>query len=236
VHSFGVTDKSIVFFLAELAFDAHGFQSKGKSVLEAVTQGAGNKLIELARYTGRATVTEVPRSFVTHVINSYSTPNGAEVDYFATNEVGENMSYRFSPMFATELLAWRLRGGARAPAQLDLLGEFPVINPNVDGMWNRYFYYCGSSQAGEQMDSWVKFDRVSGLKKACASPGALHTEAVFIPACNACSEDEGYLLGVVLVGRQTYLKAVDARSMEQIGIVPLEGVNPTGIHSLWLGG
>jgi carotenoid cleavage dioxygenase-like enzyme len=63
IHSFGVTDRSIVFLQPELGFDAMGFR-KGKSALEAVSQVEGNvKLVELKRYTGEATVTELPRAY-----------------------------------------------------------------------------------------------------------------------------------------------------------------------------
>jgi all-trans-8'-apo-beta-carotenal 15,15'-oxygenase len=227
LHSFGVTDKSIVFFQPPLSFDVHGFR-KGASALDAVQQHDGPvKLVQLARYTGTECVTEVPRLYATHIVNAYDTPYGCELDFFATDQIGKNMKLEFAP--------WHLRGGARVPAQLDMLmGEFPCIPPELDGKFNRFFYYSGCSKPGEMMDAFVKIDRTTGLKRSCASPGALHTEPVFIPACNGCREDEGFLLGIVLADRRCYLKAVDARTMRQAGIIPVDGVNPTGLHSLWV--
>ena len=57
-----------------------------------------------------------------------------------------------------------------------------------------------------------------------------------VPTPLRARQDDGYLIGFVLVGGESFLKVVDAASMRQVALAPAPAANPTGLHACWVPG
>jgi all-trans-8'-apo-beta-carotenal 15,15'-oxygenase len=212
VHDFAVTADSYVFFAPPLDFDASGFR-RGRGALECVSQRPEpTRLVLLPRRgDGAALESTAPRCFVTHLLRASETADAAIVECCATNELGPEMlptAFR-----ARRFTVDKASGRASFDTMLHCLAEFPVLDAAGEG-------YCAAT-ADAPMDSWARLSdgRLSTVR------GGFHTEPVL-----AC----GFLVGLVMLHGEPWLRAVEADTMREAGRVRAEGVNPLGLHGLWV--
>lgn len=211
------------------------------------------RLVLLPRAGGPAACAEVPRAFVTHITNAFDDgDDGTVVHFIGATGLAEAA--------ALNVGAWRLRVGARDGAvarRTDALqGEFPATHPRAHGRPHAVHYYAGCSRRGKTMDAWVKVCARTGERTLAVTPGALHMEAVFVPRAGAGSaevrgggarfapaynniiasrgQDDGYLVGFVLVGGAVFVKVVCARTMRTQCVVHTPDLNVTGLHACWV--
>jgi carotenoid cleavage dioxygenase len=59
-------------------------------------------------------------------------------------------------------------------------------------------------------------------------------EALFVPKAGASSEDDGYLLDLLMTASEAALLILDAKSMEEIARLHLPQRVPFGLHACWL--
>jgi all-trans-8'-apo-beta-carotenal 15,15'-oxygenase len=219
VHDFAVTPTSYVFFAPALDFDARAFR-KGASALDCVAQpGETARLIQLPRVCGEARVSIVPRWFATHFINAFEHgPDGLVVDTFGFPGFGEHLSASAPMRFVLE------NGTCVSAAAIDThLSEFPVLPARDHGRPYKHAYYSASVHT--PMDSVTCLDGHLGTRRYSTVPGGFHLEPVLA--------DE-FLLIVLTLGGELWLRVLETPSLREVCRVPLEGANPTGLHGLWV--
>ncbi|AXI78767.1 carotenoid oxygenase family protein [Peterkaempfera bronchialis] len=122
----------------------------------------------------------------------------------------------------------------------DLVVEFPTINEDLLGREHRYQYaVCFPDDRGMGNYGVVKYDRRTGGRQVrLVGDGRLPSEAVYVPAQGAGSEDEGYLLTVVsdLHADASQVLVLDA---SDLGAVPVATIHlprrvTAGIHGSWV--
>ena len=122
----------------------------------------------------------------------------------------------------------------------DLPAEFPRVHPELDGNKHRYGYCLGTgSMLKPDFGRFVKYDFVKDSREIYELPthesGA---EPVFIPAVNATSEDEGYLISFVY-DKSTNSSSVQILNAQRISEGPIAKVIlpqrvPYGFHGSWV--
>lgn len=120
-----------------------------------------------------------------------------------------------------------------------LVTEFPTINEDVLGRFNRYSYAVAFPGAGLREHGVVKYDVRTGERQlAPMGEGRMPGEAVFVPSAEGSGEDEGYLLTIVsdLVRDTSELLVLDATDVRRdpVAVVELPRRVPSGIHGSWI--
>ncbi|MFD4241049.1 carotenoid oxygenase family protein [Streptomyces sp. NPDC058525] len=120
----------------------------------------------------------------------------------------------------------------------DLAVEFPTLNEDYLGAENRYQYAVSfPDQNGFGGYGIVKYDRTTGARRIHQVGDArLPSEAVFVPAEAATSEDDGYLLTVISDLKQdaSQLLVLDAAGLDRIAAVHLPRRVTAGSHGSWI--
>ncbi|MFJ2395420.1 carotenoid oxygenase family protein [Streptomyces sp. NPDC087843] len=121
--------------------------------------------------------------------------------------------------------------GSVTESQLDdRAAEFPTHNETRTGRPNRYLYTVSG-------DGIAKHDLAHHTSRVHGTPGSSHAgEAVFVPAAEATSEDEGWLLSLVSDddGAAGELLVLDAVELSVQAVVELPYPVPAGFHGSWL--
>ena len=118
--------------------------------------------------------------------------------------------------------------------------EFPRYNEDLSGMPTRYLYTIAASGQDEPLASAVyKHDFMTGQRHAHDfGRNQVPGEFVFVPAEHGSSEDDGWLMGLVIdVERDTTdLVLLDARKIESppVARVHLPHRIPPGFHGNWI--
>ena len=81
----------------------------------------------------------------------------------------------------------------------------------------------------------LKYDMVDERKVAYVDYGEYYGgEALFVPRHDATSEDDGYLLELLMTADRAELLILDAARMEEVARLHLPQRVPFGVHSCWL--
>ena len=122
----------------------------------------------------------------------------------------------------------------------DLPAEFPRVHPELDGNKHRYGYCLGTgSMVKPDFGRFIKYDFVKDSREVYELPAhEFGAEPVFIPASNATSEDEGYLISFVY-DQSTNGSSVQILNAQQITEGPIAKVIlpqrvPYGFHGSWV--
>jgi carotenoid cleavage dioxygenase len=131
-------------------------------------------------------------------------------------------------------------GSVREETVDDLVVEFPTINEERTGRRHRYQYAISfPDDRGAGNFGIVKYDRTTGARSVRnVGDGRLPSEAVFVPAEQGTSEDDGYLLTVVsdLHADASRLLVLDATTITAapVATVHLPRRVASGIHGSWI--
>lgn len=106
--------------------------------------------------------------------------------------------------------------------------EFPCINPEHVGHAYR-FAYMASDPWG-----WVKLDVTSGRTWHVACIAGPHMEPAFVPRSACATEDDGWIVGFVLLSGRPMFCIVDARTMKMVCIMDAPDANQVGIHGFYV--
>jgi carotenoid cleavage dioxygenase len=81
----------------------------------------------------------------------------------------------------------------------------------------------------------LKYDMLDRKKAGYISYGEMYGgEALFVPKSNAGSEDDGYLLDILMDGERSDLIVIDASTMKEVARLHLPQRVPFGVHATWL--
>lgn len=135
-----------------------------------------------------------------------------------------------------------LATGAVSEAPLDDLSvEFPVVNGERVGLDHRYVYAVNNSFIEDRGGmNVVKFDIKNGKRTAHQfERGWIPGEAIFVPAANATSEDDGWLMSIATHASEDRAQFVvqDASdpALKPVATVTLPRRVPAGFHGAWIG-
>ncbi|MFG1928649.1 carotenoid oxygenase family protein [Cryptosporangium sp. NPDC048952] len=193
---------------------------------------------------------DVEASAVLHTTNAYDGPDGTVVlEGPRYDRAGWETSWKWwaglpgcpdVPVTGATATRWVLDPVHRTASrtELDYLStDFPTINPTVLGRPSAFSYHAAFPGAGLHEYALVKLDTSTGERIVSPSgPGRQPGEAVFVPAENARSEDDGYLLTIVsdLRADASELLVLHARDLSLTAAVTLPRRVPSGIHGSWI--
>ena len=113
--------------------------------------------------------------------------------------------------------------------------ERPSFNTAYIGRQNRYAYLLDEEKEGMMARGVLKYDMVDEREVAYFDYGEFYGgEALFVPRTNASSEDDGYLLELLMMADRAELLIIDAATMQEMARLHLPQRVPFGVHSCWL--
>jgi len=182
--------------------------------------------------------------YVFHPMNSYEEGDNIVIDVARFSHIWRDSAMDFPPPVLWRWVINTKTGKVSEEQVDDRPGEFPRVADSVIGRKHRFGYEMSAPELGgsdsplEDPGAIIKYDRVTGARTSIElgkgrSPG----EAVFVPAENPSSEDDGYLMTYVFDKAKNTSDFVifDAQTMSQepIASVHLPRV-PFGFHGSWV--
>mmetsp|Transcript_10887 Transcript_10887/g.14180 ORF Transcript_10887/g.14180 Transcript_10887/m.14180 type:complete len:252 (-) Transcript_10887:437-1192(-) len=143
-----------------------------------------------------------------------------------------------------QLYEWKLNlntGEVTEGILCPVFGEFPVVNPKLQGRKYRYVWlarFYKADRTTPRFDGVMKVDTVERRLVSTIEYGAgkFGGECSFVPKKGAQSEDDGYLVGIVhdesTVNTQFYI--MDSLDMNVLCRVQLSARVPYGFHGIWV--
>jgi beta,beta-carotene 9',10'-dioxygenase len=253
MHSFAVTERYAVLVAFPLVVNPLRLGLGARPFIENYRwkPELGTKVHVFDREDGsmRGTYEAEPR-FAFHHVNAFERDGELVIDMVAYDDAAIIEALYLDRLRAVapsretagRLLRYRvaLERGTVAEEELsEALLELPQIDYRErNGRPYRYVYgagiHCeGGDEPGNFLSQVVKVDVESGEATTWWDPGAYPGEPVFVAAPEAGrDEDAGVLLSVVLDGRSanSYLLALDARTMEELGRARVPHHIPFGFH------
>jgi len=81
----------------------------------------------------------------------------------------------------------------------------------------------------------LKYDMIDDKKAGYISYGDMYGgEALFVPKSDTSSEDDGYLLDILMTGERSDLIVIDASTMKELARLHLPQRVLFGVHATWL--
>ncbi|KAL4899769.1 hypothetical protein BDW74DRAFT_107528 [Aspergillus multicolor] len=116
----------------------------------------------------------------------------------------------------------------------DLSPELPTLNPSYITRPHRYTYAVIDRGLSTFVDGLMKFDSLTSETKIWSKHAQSPSEAIVIADPEGTEEDDGVLLSVVLDGKtgRSYLLALDAKDMKEVGRASVDGVVGFGFHGV----
>jgi carotenoid cleavage dioxygenase-like enzyme len=113
--------------------------------------------------------------------------------------------------------------------------ERPSLNLNHVGRASRYCYLLDEHGDGYMGKGVLKYDLVEEEELGYLDYGDMYGgEALFVPRPTASSEDDGYLLDLLMDDHRAELVVIDARTMTELARLHLPQRVPFGVHATWL--
>jgi len=113
--------------------------------------------------------------------------------------------------------------------------ERPSLNLNHVGRTSRYCYLLDEHGDGYMGKGVLKYDLVEEKEISYLDYGDMYGgEALFVPRPTASSEDDGYLLDLLMDDHRAELVVIDARTMTELARLHLPQRVPFGVHATWL--
>jgi len=147
-----------------------------------------------------------------------------------------------APVPPTQLRRYRLPlyGDGRASYEVvsDEVMELPRIDERRNAAEYRYMYASGTREGRPYafQNQLVKVDITRGESCAWSAEDCYPGEPVFVPAPDACAEDDGVVLSVVLDAPRgtSFLLVLDARLFQEIARAEVPHHIPFGFHGQYL--
>jgi carotenoid cleavage dioxygenase-like enzyme len=113
--------------------------------------------------------------------------------------------------------------------------ERPSLNLGFVGSSSRYCYLLDEHGDGYMGKGVLKYDLIDEKEIAYLDYGDMYGgEALFIPRAQPRSEDDGYLLDLLMADDRADLIIIDARTMTETARLHLPQRVPFGVHASWL--
>lgn len=250
-HDFAVTERHLVFFIAPLQMSLWSLLWKRGAMSSSKWRPEEGTEIVIVAIDDPEKVTRftVPAFYMEHVVNAYELPGGAiAIDYIHYDHIRdlEDFVGGVANGAPKRALASEIRRAIVSPSAktlhfesiLDEPVELPRVSPLVESTRHRFTYAVSFGDASSPPAAIVKHDLDSGRVERWA-PGTEHypSEAVFVPKAAAKTEDDGWLLSLVLDGETgtSSLQVVDAARLEAGAVARchFDQAIPFGFHGIW---
>jgi beta,beta-carotene 9',10'-dioxygenase len=242
VHSFGVTERSVVIVAHPLTLTPSKLLFSDKGFAEQLAwEDAEMQLVVVDRATGATRTVRAPKGFVFHVIDAFEDERGITLDALAYDDasivqrLGSDSLARGVVDVAPRALRYRIpRAGEVASVEaLSEAGfEFPVVDRRAGGE-RRYTWGARVVFDGERSTSSViALDRTSPAPIEHAEAGWVFGEPVFARRPGSTEEGDGVLLAVGSHVRddRALLRVLDARTLRVVAGVEVDVPLPLGFH------
>jgi carotenoid cleavage dioxygenase len=251
-HDMGITENYSILMDLPL-YHSQGALKAGKSSV-IFNKEMPSRFAILPRYGDNASVRwfEAEACYIYHVINSWEEGEEIVLDVCATTNPTPQKNYKTAMeklnaylRLETSVKRYRfnLKTGATKEAWLDdEFTEFPLINSSYMGRKSRYSYNQHFDNSTiMRFDGMVKYDTEKGTSKThWYGDGKFGSESPFIPAENAKSEDDGYVISFVTDEREGTSEAIilDAQNVEKAPLARIKIPQrvPLGFHGCWVNG
>ena len=267
-HDCAITDHYFVFFQTPTSVDPLPFVLGQKGIGQCFdfdNGAASSTLVLVPRGKGEPIEIEIPKSFTFHTGNAFEDPSDGTI--VVDTIIADNMllaadgdkGYPEKPVWETidlqnEMVPYQLRRIRVDPKSKTFLSqhsmtdaaktvEFPMVHPNYVGKPYRYTY-CGASPSDTIMSpiqGICKIDVEAGeiiQKWLPPQPECFLGELSFVPRTNSDEEDDGYLVGFMLNGKEklSTLVVFDAKNVAQgpIQECRLETFIPHALHGTFV--
>lgn len=240
MHDFSITENHVVFLDLPLVWDLDQRGTGGLGIRFDDDYGARIGVMP-RNGSGKDTVWfEIDPCYIYHTMNAYE--DGDEVVLDACRLIGYMAVGMVKPPLPT-LCQWRmnLKTGAVTTRQIDDLGaDFPRVPDSKIGQPYRYGYTGEFGKGAPTVEGYHKYDLNSGARTShMLTNGRTGSEAVFVPAAGATSEDDGYLMSYVYdpADDKSELLILDASNMgsDPVARIHLPARVPAGFHGSWIG-
>ena len=250
-HDFAVTDRHLVFFFAPLEMSIWSALFKKGLVSSAKWRAEeGTEIVvvpidapeNIIRFT-------VPAFYMEHVVNAFELPGGAiAIDYIHYDHVRdlEDFVGGIADGAPKRGLASTIRRAIVSPsakrfqleAVLDEPVELPRVSPRFETARHRFTYAVSFGETMKPPTAILKHDLDSGRVERWTPGAEQHpSEAIFVPKADAKSEDDGWLLSLVLDGASgtSSLQVLDASRIDTGAIARchFDQAIPFGFHGIW---
>ena len=250
-HDFAVTERHLVFFIAPLTFSVWGMLLKRGMMNSSKWRAEeGTEIVvvpidapnEIVRFI-------VPAFYMEHVVNAFELPGGSiAVDYIHYDHIRDLEDFvggiaNGAPKRPIESMLRRAivspsAKTVRFESLLDEAVELPRVSPLVETAQHRFVYAVSFENAMTPATTILKQDLENGrVERWSPGPEQYPSEAIFVPKEGAETEDDGWLLSLVLDGKSgtSALEVLDARRIEDGAIARccFDQAIPFGFHGIW---
>ncbi|MBT3426378.1 MAG: carotenoid oxygenase [Gammaproteobacteria bacterium] len=188
---------------------------------------------------------DIDPCYIFHPVNAYENTVGNVVfdamRYQRLFDKDRNGPFTESPPLLTR---WQLdlaKGTAHQQQLDDKAAEFPRIHPGLEGQAHRFGYVLGlgPSALTPDFDSIIKYDFTKDRSEVHQfGADKMGAEPVFVPAEQAESEDQGYLLSYVFdrSSNKSSLEIFNAQDLRSgpVAEIKLPQRIPFGFHGSWV--
>ena len=248
VHDFSITETHVIFMDLPVVFDLELAMSGSMPYTWSDDYGARVGVMKRGSSGDTVRWFEVEPCYVFHPFNSFDTSNGKIV----VDTARYRDMWRKNSGFTNDAMLhrWTLdlaNGTVHEETLHDRSIEFPRVPDSLVGLPNRFAYAVATfdDQANHndlsklnQQNDLVKYDIESGTSELFQfGTERIPGEPVFVPAANAKTEDDGYLLAYVYDKQHdrsdfVVLNAADP-SADPLAVVELPRRIPFGFHGSW---
>nr|WP_298894807.1 carotenoid oxygenase family protein [uncultured Altererythrobacter sp.] len=239
MHDFCITGTRTVFLDLPVVFDLEERRKGGLGIRHDDDYGARIGVMPRTGTSEDVQWFEIDPCYVYHTLNAYD--DGDEVVVEGCRMVGYMAKGMVKPPVPVPY-RWRLNiaSGTVIETQIDDIGlDFPVVPDRLSGQRHRYGYFAQFGDAAPTVDGFHKLEMATGQRQShMLRNGRTGSEARFVPAASAASEDDGYLLSYVYdPGSATSeLVILDAANLsdDPIARIHLPARVPAGFHGSWI--
>jgi carotenoid cleavage dioxygenase-like enzyme len=242
VHSFGVTERSVVLLAHPLTLSPATMLFSDKGFADHLSwRDAEMQLVVVDRATGASRVARAPQGFIFHVADAWDDGDDIVLDALVYDDASIVQQLRADALargavtVAPRALRYRIpRGGgdARVEPLCDEGFEFPVVDRRGAGA-RRYTWGARVSLDGERSTSTlIALDAEAKSLRAHDEAGWVFGEPVFARRPGSVEEGDGVLLAVGSHVRdeRALLRVLDARTLQPLAGVEVDVTLPLGFH------
>ncbi len=247
MHSFGMTERYLVFAEFPVVIDADEFMYPERSFLQCFRWAPerGTRFVVVAKADGSVVQTcQGEAFFAFHHVNAFERGDEIALDITATpTPYGTVLGLPPTPdqldvkRHGNELRRYRLPLTGPGTADYEVVSEASIEMPRINyercsTRDYRFVYGLGRSPTSRVMNNVTKADLRAGTVAAWQEPGCFPGEPVFVPAPGAAAEDEGVVLAGVLDMRRatSFLLVLDGATLAELARAEVPHHVPSDLH------
>jgi carotenoid cleavage dioxygenase-like enzyme len=242
MHDWAMTENHVLFFDLPVVFDAEYLVESGFPYRWDAEHGARVGIMPKSGVSADVRWCEIDPCYFVHSTNAYEHDGAITLEaprYPTFMEPGKPDILAQGVRSQLHRWTFNLTTGRVSEAVLDERAvEFPRINERYTGRHHTVSYAIGGeiTEDAVRFESIVKHDNRTGDSRELAFDGGVPSEAIFVSAHSATSEDDGWLMSFVYDPRRdaSDLVIVDASRLAVQATIELPARVPFGFHGTWI--